>query len=62
MMWCIGVTEAVIPNTGDTTTYIAVGVGGGVGLLVVVTGVVLLAVIIMRKRKSRQCEGTHALR
>ena len=52
-----------MPNTGDTTIlYIAVGVGGGVGLLVVVTGVVLLAVIVTRKRKSRQCQGTHALR
>ena len=52
-MWCcgVGVTEAVIPNTGDKVTYIAVGAGVGGGLVVVLAGIL---VIVVRNIQSKQ--------
>ena len=54
-------TEAVVPTTA---TYIAVGTGGTVGLLVVVAGVVVLAVVLVRKtqlhsRQGMRCGGNN---
>ena len=55
MWYCgVGVTEAVIPNTGDRVTYIAVGAGVGGGILVVIAGIVVVAVLIVRNNRSKQ--------
>ena len=46
MWYCgVGVTEAVIPNTGDRVTYIAVGAGVGGGILIVMTVIVVGIVV-----------------
>ena len=48
-------TEAVIPNTGDSVTYIAVGAGVGGAILVVIAGIVVVAVFV---RNNRSKQGT----
>ena len=65
MMYDIGVTDAVQPATdnADQTTYIAVGVGVTVGiLLVLITGVVATTVIVMltviRKKNGKAVRGS----
>ena len=64
MMYDIGVTDAVQPTTDDAdqTTYIAVGVGVTVGiLLVLITGVVATVIVmltVIRKKNGKAVRGS----
>ena len=64
MMYDIGVIDAVHPTTdnADQTTYIAVGVGVTVGiLLVLLTGVVATVIVIVtviRKKNGEAVRGS----
>ena len=49
----VGVTDAVQPTTdGDVPTFVAVGVGGAVGLLAIAAGAVALAVWLVKRNKN----------
>ena len=49
----VGVTDAVQPTTdGDVTTFVAVGIGGVLGLLAIAAGAVALALWIVKRNQS----------
>ena len=47
-------TEAVIPNTGDSVTYIAVGAGVGGAILAGIVVVAVVVAVFVRNNRSKQ--------